>query len=157
MKPKCIFIIIVIFFLVVALVTGIILVAKTNQAIGKSQELIYTVARGKSIYHYEIDAIGSPTKITDYGLPFEALFTRITYNYQLSCLEIVGDYYDDLNTNHFQMTLTGDFYNYSESLFEGVTYGSLVYIETVGTLCIGGNNGSNIKRFLSDSFNQLYV
>ena len=115
---------------------------KNNQ--DKSQSLMYTVARGNTIYHYSINDSDVPKKQGNYSLPFTSMFARIAYNEQIFALEVVGDLYDASNTNHYKMTGTGVFTKVSRSLFLGVTYGSLIYVKTVGTLCIGGDNGSGI-------------
>ena len=69
------------------------------------------------------------------------------YNYELSSLEIVGDYWAsytaEVNTNHYRMSDVGIFSQVYE-LFSPLQYGSLVYVETVGTLCIGGYNNTGV-------------
>jgi hypothetical protein len=108
----------------------------------QTQSLMYTVARANTIYYYSINDSGVPVKQGNYSLPFSSLFARIAYNHQSTALEVVGDLYDDTNTNHYRMTNTGVFTQVSQSLFSGVSYGSLIYVKSVGTLCIGGDDGS---------------
>lgn len=62
-------------------------------------------------------------------------------------LDVVGDYSAtsytaDSNSQHFRMSDSGQFSFVSSSIWSPVLYGSLVYVESVGTLCLGGYNGS---------------
>ena len=118
----------------------------TNQV--KTQSLFYTVGyHGGSIYHYNIDEFGSPLKKAVHKIPYDADFARIVYNYELSSLEIVGDYWAsytaEVNTYHYRMSEVG-FFSQVYELFSPLQYGSLVYVETVGTLCIGGYNNTGV-------------
>lgn len=104
------------------------------------------------MYHYEIHEFGNLSKIGKYLIPYTANFPRLVYNYQLSELEVVGDYfassYDSTtNSYHFSMSDTGVFNKISNSLWSPVQYGSLVYVGSVGTLCIGGY--ANSKKIYS--------
>jgi hypothetical protein len=121
-------------------------VSTTDQT-ATSQTLMYNVHYGDSVYHYTIDESGAPTKQGKYKIPYTADFPRIAYNDQLSMLEVVGDYSAtsytaDSNSYHYRMSENGQFSSAQSSLWSPVLYGSLVYVESVGTLCLGGYNGS---------------
>merc|ERR1711970_1498421 len=59
----------------------------------------------------------------------------------------VGDYYassysSTSNSYHYRLTDSGSFTRVTSSLWYPVQYGSLVYTESSGTLCIGGYDGN---------------
>jgi len=112
----------------------------------KTQRLMYTVMMANSyeygtVYDYVIDDIQGPIKIGAYQMPYTASQPSLVYNYALSVLEIIGDYFVTASTEHYFMDITGAFTRSSQTLFTADAYSTMVYSENVGTICIGGLYG----------------
>lgn len=108
-----------------------------------TQRLFYKQQGNPSsvIYDYAINNTdGIPVKVGEYNMPYEAVWPLLTYNYDLSVLEIVGELMqnDGPHNEHYQMTLNGEFNQYLDSLYVADKYSTIVYSDNVGTLCIGG-------------------
>ena len=112
----------------------------------KTQRLMYTVGQTNSyeygtVYDYVIDDVQGPVKIGAYQMPYTASQPSLVYNYALSVLEIIGDYFVTASIEHYFMDITGYFTRSSQTLFTADAYSTLVYSENVGTICIGGLYG----------------
>ena len=53
--------------------------------------------------------MSSPVKIGEYSIPFSSDQPNLAFNYQRSVLEVVGDYWNFNNLNHYFMNSDGQF------------------------------------------------
>ena len=113
-----------------------------------SQRIFYTRDTGSKdsygdIYHYVIDDVDGPQLKGKFKMPYAAQLPGMTFNYDFSVVEVVGDYiYFDYrhNSNHYHMQIDGQFNEYNCSLYEADAYSNIVFSPNVGTLCIAGMN-----------------
>ena len=97
-----------------------------------------------TIYEYEIESaietLSAPQKLAEYQIPYTAFQPSITYNYDLSVLEIIGDYWST-SANHYHLVAFSNFHSFlkiSESFYEPDLYSTIVFVEKLGTICVGG-------------------
>lgn len=74
-------------------------------------------------------------------MPYSANQPSLVYNYALSVLEIIGDYFVSVSFDHYFMNMAGSFTKYPQTLYTADAYSTLVFSENVGTICIGGLYG----------------
>ena len=75
-----------------------------------------------------------------YQVPYPAYQPNLAYNYQLSVLEVIGDYWSRSGF-HLQLDSSGNFNQYQNSLYTPDMYSTIVHSKNVGTICIGGQKG----------------
>ena len=118
----------------------------TESSLAVTQRLMYTFYTGSStsgkgiIYDYVVDESDGPLFNGQYDIPFAARQPSLAYNKDLFVLEVVGDYWETTNSNHYQMDNNGQFNQYLSSLYEADKYSTIVYSPNVGTICIAGTS-----------------
>lgn len=117
----------------------------------KEQILVYTYYNWESIapiHLYKITETGrteTVQKLNSIERPYAASLPHLVFNKNLKKLEIIGDYSDDSNSNHFQVSIVEfDTFGqgsvptrFEDSLYRPDYSSTLVY-SSIGTISIGG-------------------
>ena len=93
------------------------------------QYLMYTTKASQTIYSYTLDVDQVPINQIDntFTIPFSTSLPGLVFNYQSNSLEIVGDYFNGDNSNHFMMSTHGSFSAVTNNLFEGDDFSEVAY------------------------------
>ena len=111
------------------------------------QHLMYTRTGGsQTIHSYTLDAGQELVKNGQFTIPFHTDYPLITFNSQLSSLEIIGEWWDSTNKNHQLMTTAGIFSDAPDSLFDGERKFEVAYSKNVGTLILSGSGHSGYTQ-----------
>ena len=107
-----------------------------------TKSIFYSIYNSNELHHY----ILNPTlkKQSTQTIPFSTYQTSIVYNQQISSIEVIGDYWDSANNNHFRLNKNESFRKFqriSPSFYRPERFSTIAYVDSIGTICLGNGIG----------------
>ena len=113
-----------------------------NNCIEIEQLLFYREVEGTKIFKYGIKPTSEGFYIDEFETPYSANNPNLVYNSDYGMIEIIGDYKDTSNIEHWHMNEYGGFSKFNSGRFGKNTRvyerSTFVFVPAVGTLQIGG-------------------
>ena len=115
-----------------------------NNCIEIEQLLFYREVEGTKIFKYGIKPTSEGFYIDEFDTPYSTNNPSLVYNSDYGKIEIIGDFMDTSNTEHWNMHEYGRFSKFTSGRYGKNTpvhqRSTFVFVPAVGTLQIGGDN-----------------